>query len=236
MGAERARGRVLVIVAHPDDPEFSCGGTVAKWVRQGVEVMYLICTNGDKGTADPALTSDKLAEIRAQEQRGAAERLGVQEVIFLGYPDAELVANLELRRKLVRYIRQFRPHTVITSDPTPYYFPSGHLTHPDHRAAGEAALAAVFPSARDRLYFPELLEEGLEPHRVGEVLLAGSLEPDYWVDITDSVEDKIAALREHKSQTGKRKDLGQRLRERAARVAQGKGMAYAEAFKRLTLS
>lgn len=226
----------MVVVAHPDDPEFSCGGTVAKWTRQGVKVAYLICTNGDKGTKDPNLSSKELADIRRREQLAGAKHLGVEEVIFLPYRDGELVADLALRRDLVHHIRRFRPDTVVTSDPSRYYSPTGHIYHPDHRAVGEAALAAIFPAARDRLYYPEFSAEGLEPHKVREVLLAGTPEPDYWVDIAETIEDKIAAVREHKSQVGDRAELGARLREGGARIGREKGLAYAEAFRRLQLS
>ncbi|MFQ6059487.1 MAG: PIG-L deacetylase family protein [Anaerolineae bacterium] len=228
--------RIMVIVAHPDDTEFGVGGTVAKLTQAGKEVTYVICTNGDKGSSDPEMTSERLAEIREQEQRVAAQLLGVKEVVFLGYRDGELMPTLELRRDITREIRRYKPDAVFTQDPTTRYIGQVYINHPDHRAAGEAALAAVFPSARDRLTFPELAAEGLEPHKVREVYLTLTLAPDYWVDITDTLDLKIAALMEHRSQFEDPQRIVEWVRERARQVAEGQGMSYAEAFKRLTLS
>lgn len=233
--SKTARERAMVVVAHPDDPEFSCGGTVAKWVRQGVEVTYVICTNGDKGTRDPTLGSEELAQLRRAEQLASAGRLGVSDVVFLPYRDGEITSDLGLRREICRRIREFRPDTVITHDPSLYYSPGGGIRHPDHKAVGEAALAAVFPAARDPLYCRELLAEGSEPHCVREVLLAGSPQPGYWVDVTDTIEDKIAAIMEHETQVGDREGLGERVKERSARVGESRGMAHAEAYRRLEL-
>lgn len=193
---------VLVIMAHPDDAEFICAGTVARWASQASQVIYLLVTSGDKGSNDPTMTPERLAALREAEQREAARILGVEHVEFLRYRDAEVVADLGLRREIVRMVRRFRPSAVLCQDPTARYYGQSYIQHPDHIAVGEATLAAVFPSARDRLTFPELLAEGLEPHIVSHVYLAGAREPDVFVDITPFFEKKLAALKAHRSQLG----------------------------------
>ena len=194
--------RVLVIQAHPDDVEFSAAGTIAKWVKEGAEVHYCSITSGDKGSPDPAISGPELATIREREQRNACDVLGVKSVIFLGYLDATLVPDLNLRRELTRVIRRVKPDVLMCQDSTMRYSGQRYINHPDHIAAGEAALAAVFPSARDIKTFPELLAEGLEPHITPEIYIYGAREADLWVDISDTIETKIAALKEHKSQVG----------------------------------
>jgi len=226
--------RVMVIMAHPDDPEFFCGGTVAKWAKDGAEIIYVVITNGNKGSNDPQMTPEKLAVIREREQREAARRLGVKEVIFLGYNDGELVPDLRLRGDLVREIRRYRPDIVICQDPTTYFWPGGGINHPDHRAAGEAALAAVFPLARDRLNFPEHEREGLKPHKVKEVYVSGTTQPDTWVDISDTLEAKIQAILAHQSQIKEPEKLAERIRERAKQSEDGKP-PIAEAFRKIVL-
>ena len=198
--------RVLMIQAHPDDAEFMCAGTVAKWVQEGAEVHYCSITSGDKGTSDPNITGPEIASIREHEQRNACEVLGVKSVIFLGYQDATLVPDLSLRRELTRVIRRVKPDVLMCQDPTMRFSGQRYINHPDHIAAGEAALAAVFPSARDHKTFPELLDEGLEAHITPEVYIFGANEADMWVDISSSIDTKIAALREHRSQVGDRHD------------------------------
>lgn len=195
--------RVMVAMAHPDDAEFICAGTVARWASEGQEIVFVLGTSGDKGSDDPEMTSETLIATREAEQRAACAVLGVAEVIFLRMRDAELVPDLAMRRELTRVIRQCRPDAVICQDPTARWEGSGYLQHPDHLAMGEATLAAVFPSARDRLTFPELLAEGLEPHKVGEVYIAASQHNcDHFVDISAHLETKMAALGEHRSQMG----------------------------------
>jgi len=229
--------KVMVVLAHPDDPEFFCGGTVARWAAEGKEIVYVLATRGDKGSDDPAMTPERLAELREMEQRAAAAVLGVREVIFMGYRDGELMPDLRLRRDITRLIRQVRPDIVITCDPTTRYFGSGYINHPDHRAIGDATLDAVFPSARDRLAFIELWrDEGLEPHKVREVYISGSLEPNEKVDITDYIEKKIAALREHKSQIKDPAGLAQRIRERSSQNGNEAAPSYVEEFRRMVLS
>lgn len=226
--------RVLVILAHPDDPEFFCGGTVARWVREGREVIYVLATHGERGSDDPAMSPERLARIREEEQWAAARVLGVREVVFLDYPDGSLTPTLELRRDLTRQIRRWKPDIVITCDPTVRYR-SGYLNHPDHRAIGDAALDAVFPDARNPLQFPELLAEGLEPHRVREVYIAGAAEPDTEVDITDTLALKLEALRQHRSQIANPDSLEARLREWYRKEEPDRTVRYVERFRRVVL-
>lgn len=195
--------RALVVMSHPDDMEFICGGTVAKWAAAGCEVFLALGTRGDKGTSDPTVAGQQLMATREAEQRAADGILGVQDVFFLGFRDAELVPDLALREAITRVIRQVRPDALICQDPTARWSGQEYIQHPDHLAMGEASLAAVFPSARDPLTFPQHLGQGLEPHKVAEVYVAAAREPDVWIDISGApFEAKIAALREHKSQMG----------------------------------
>lgn len=194
--------RVAVIVAHPDDAEFMCAGTIARWAGEGHHVTYVLLTSGDKGSSDPAVTPEQLVATREAEQRDACDVLGVEDVIFLRHPDATLIPDLAMRREITRVIRQVRPDIVICQDPTVRFVAQSYLNHPDHRAAGEATLDAIYPAARDRMTFPELLAEGLEPHKVREIYLAGAKDPDVWVDITATLETKLESLRRHVSQMG----------------------------------
>ncbi|MGQ9503084.1 MAG: PIG-L deacetylase family protein [Anaerolineae bacterium] len=220
---------IMVIVAHPDDPEFYCGGTIARWAREGMEVCYLILTNGDKGSSDPTMTPERLAALRKAEQRTAAQILGVKEVVFLNEPDGELQPSPQLRQQVVREIRRYRPDIVVFPDPAAYYFDSGYINHPDHRIAGVVALEAIFPAARNRMYHPELLAQGLEPHAVHEIYLVGSLQPNRWVDISDTIDLKIEAIKAHASQIGDPEVL-ERVRQRALDVDPYGRQVYREAF------
>jgi len=226
--------RVMVITAHPDDPEFTAAGTVAKWTREGVTVIYVICTDGSRGSNDPKVKPEQLVVIRRAEQEAAARILGVEEIVYLDYEDGSLEPTLALRRDLTRAIRRYRPDIVICPDPTVRYS-DRHLNHPDHRAAGGAALDAVFPSARTRYIFPELLAEGLEPHKVREVYIRGAVSPNLWVDISDTIELKIAALREHESQLGRSQGWEERVRAWTQQAAEGQDMTHAEVFRRIIL-
>ncbi len=228
-GIMEQKKRVMVIVAHPDDPEFYCGGTVARWSREGMEVGYLILTNGNKGSSDPTVTPEHLASIRRIEQQTAARILGVKEVVFLDEPDGELQASLQLRQRVVREIRRYRPDIVICPDPAVYYFDTSYINHPDHRMAGVVALEAIFPAARNRMYHPELLEEGLEPHAVHEIYLAGSAQPNRWVDISDTIDLKIEAIKAHASQISDLEVLD-RVRQRALDTDSYGRQVYREAF------
>jgi LmbE family N-acetylglucosaminyl deacetylase len=224
--------KIAVIMAHPDDAEFICAGTVARWAEEGNDVVYVLITSGDKGSDDPEMTPERLVATREAEQREAARILGVRDVIFLKNPDAYLEPNLDLRRQLVRVIRQEKPDVVICQDPTVRWVDSEYINHPDHRAAGEATLAAIFPAARDRLTFPELLNDGLEPHRVREIYLAGALAPDVAIDISAQMERKLDSLRAHASQLGDW-DFEPVIRQWAKETAEqhpGHG-EYVESFK-----
>lgn len=219
---------VMAVVAHPDDAEFSCAGTLAKYAREGKRVYIVICTAGNKGTPDPQMKGEDLAAMREREQRAASAELGVTETIFLGNPDGELFPTLEFREQIVRQLRQFRPDVVITHDPfRPYSL------HPDHRAVGITTTDAIYPTARDAIYFPDHYREGLEPWKVGEIWYYGAEKSDHFVDIGETFERKIAALVKHESQVGKATDLAGRMRERAAEVAKesGQDLELAEAFK-----
>lgn len=207
--------RVLVVLAHPDDPEFFCGGTLALWADQGREIQYCLLTRGDKGADDAGTDPAVLARLREAEQRAAAAVLGVHKVEFLDLPDGYLTPDLGLRKQVVRVVRQVRPDIVVTCDPTNFFPSDRYINHPDHRAAGQATLDAVFPAAGSALFFPELLtEEGLAPHKVRQVYVAMPQTPNTVVDVTASVERKIAALREHRSQIPDQAGLEARIRER----------------------
>ncbi len=221
--------QVMVITPHPDDAEFGVAGTVARWVREQREVIYVVCTNGDKGTSDINLKPEVLAKVREAEQLAAARLLGVREVIFLRHPDQSLEDTPEFRKEVVRLIRRYKPETVVTADPYRRY-----VWHRDHRITGQTVLDAVFPYARDYLSYPELLEEGLQPHKVREILFWASEEPNYRLDITNTFDLKVAALLCHKSQIGDHlsPELEKRLRERAEMMAQGEKFKLAEAFHR----
>jgi len=197
MDVEQA-GTALAVVAHPDDVEFNMGGTVALWIEQGWRVVYVVVTKGDKGSADPTMTSPRLAVIREAEQREAAAYLGAAGVEFLGYEDGALEPTLAVRRDIARQIRRHRPRRLLVTDPGELYLPF-YIQHPDHLAAAQAALAATYP-ARDRLTMPELLAEGLEPHGVAEIWIYSGRAPDTFVDITPVIEKKKQALRLHRSQ------------------------------------
>lgn len=194
--------RVAVFMAHPDDADFICAGTCAKWAAEGHHITFVVITNGDKGSDDRDLPGDHLVEIREAEQLAAAKILGVQECVFMRQPDGMLVPNLELRRELVRMIRKLKPDILICQDPTTWFVGREYINHPDHRAAGQATLEALFPASRNHRMFPELLEEGLEPHRVEEVYVASAKDSDTWIDITPYMDLKVAALRAHVSQMG----------------------------------
>ena len=231
--------RGMVVVAHADDAEFGCSGTVAKLCAEGWEMVYVLCTDGSKGSEDRELTQEKLSAIRRQEQIEAGKVLGLKDVAFLDHEDSMLQPTLELRRDIAREIRRHRPDVLITNYPGRNLDGSGWgIGHPDHMAAGEAALAAVFPTARDHMTFPELLEAGLEPHKVAEVWIMGHPEPDHWVDVTDHVETSVQALFKHTSQIGDRPqdELLEMMKNGRRERAIGKGMQYAESFRKFTFN
>jgi LmbE family N-acetylglucosaminyl deacetylase len=224
----------MAIVAHPDDIDFSCAGTLARWANAGARISYVLCTSGDVGIADPGMTREKAIEIREAEQNEAARIAGATEVIYLREPDGMLVASLELRKKLVREIRRFRPEVVITGDPTRVWSGDSYINHPDHRAASVAALDAVFPAAGQPNLFEEIAEEGFKAHKPRKVYVTTWDEADVYVNIEETIDTKIAALRAHKSQM-RDWDPEPRIKEWAATRAKGKEMAYAETFRVITL-
>ena len=221
----------LVVVAHPDDAEFLCGGTVARWVSEGWEVNYVLTTSGDMGSHDPNMSRQALAPVREKEQVGAANVLGVKEVVFLRYADGFFEDTAESRGRIAREVRRFKPDVVVTWDPFRTTF-----THRDHRLTGQATVDALYPLVRSHLGFPEHLLEGLQPHRVNEVLLGGTANADYYVDVTDHFETKIQALRQHKSQLRQApiRMLRKRLRERMREIAKEQEFELGEAFRRIT--
>jgi len=226
------QAQVMVITPHADDAEFGVAGTVARWVAEGKSVIYVVCTSGDKGTSDPNMKPDELARIREQEQLAATKLLGVREVIFLRYPDQALEDTPGFRKDLVRLIRMYRPETVVTADPYRRY-----LWHRDHRITGTVTLDAVFPYARDYLAYPDLVKEGLQPHKVKEVLLWGTEDPNYRSDITTTFDIKMAALGCHKSQVGDNlsPEMEEWLTQRAKTMAEGEEFELAEAFHRVEI-
>jgi LmbE family N-acetylglucosaminyl deacetylase len=228
--------KILVVLAHPDDPDFFCGATLAKWAAAGHHITYCLITCGDKGTPDRSVKPGELCAIRQNEQRSAATVLGIECVNFLGYPDGYLVPDLELRRAITRVIRQERPDILVTCDPQTLYSSETRLNHPDHRAAGQAALDAVFPAARDFLYFPELFtQEHLEPWIVREVWVSGTLSPTVKLDITDYWETKIKAILEHKSQISDVEALVQRMNDRRVPESTPEAPRFEESFRRLVI-
>lgn len=228
---------VVSIHAHPDDQEFSVAGTLAKWARAGAEIYSIVITSGDAGSNEPQYDETYkpiLAKLREGEQRAANQIIGVKETVFLGYPDGTLVPSLELRRELTRLIRKYKPDVVVSGDPSSRFFGNSYMNHPDHRAAADVACDAVFPSAGTRLIFTELLHEGYEPHNVRYLYLHGSEKTDVWVDISTTIDTKVEALHQHKSQLGEW-DVNQAMREWAASSGKEQGLAFAESFRRMVL-
>jgi LmbE family N-acetylglucosaminyl deacetylase len=228
--------KILVVLAHPDDPEFFCGATIAKWVSLGHHVTYCLITSGDKGTKDRNMTSEALSEIRQKEQQAAARILGVNDVRFLNYQDGYLIPDLKLRRDITRVIRQEKPDIVVTCDPTTLFFDDKRINHPDHRAAGQATLDAIFPAARDHLFFIELWQdEKLEPHNVREVWVSGSLQPNTIIDVTAFWDIKLKALHEHKTQIGDAEEFNKRMRSRIAKGSTLEAPRYEEKYRKIVL-
>ncbi len=228
---------VLGIGAHPDDLDFMAAGSLALLANQGADVYYLILTDGCKGSEDPDITPQELAARRREEQRQAAQRAGVKDVLFLTYADGELEVNQQLKKDIVRVIRQIRPDVVFAMDPTMVYsLEQPSINHPDHRAGGQAALDAIYPLARDHLSFPELLtEEQLQPHKVLTILLTNFDRQNYYIDITTTIEAKIEALRAHSSQIKDMAAIENKVRSVAEADGQRPGYQYAEGFVRLDI-
>jgi LmbE family N-acetylglucosaminyl deacetylase len=224
--------RVMVIVAHPDDADFGPAATIARWVAAGTLARLVCCTSGDAGGDDPEIDPLELARRREAEQRAAATHVGYADVTFLHRPDGALENDLALREQLVRLIREFRPDAVLTNDPTMLIDEDdGYVQHTDHRAAGMAALDAVYPAARNAMAFPHLARGGLAPHEVPRLYLFWTERPNAWVDISATLDQKIAALREHVSQIRKPEELEERIRSWAGEEGQRVGVEAAESFR-----
>jgi LmbE family N-acetylglucosaminyl deacetylase len=228
--------RVLAIFSHPDDAEFGAAPTIAALAARGARVDYVVTTDGGKGTDDAAVSPDDLSATRVAEQRAAADVLGVSEIVHLGYPDGYLTPSLDLRRDIARQIRRFRPDLVIAQNPVRRMDGNPFIGHPDHLATGEATLAAVYPAARDRHNFPELLDEGLEPWKVRQVLVTGVERPNLWVDVSETLETGLTALRCHVSQLPDWDGVEERMRERVAVAGGPVGLSMAQAFLSIILT
>lgn len=233
-GAWNEPKNILVILAHPDDPEFFCGGTLAGWARNGHHIQYYLLTCGDKGRNDhnQHIPGDELCELRHREQAAAAAVLGVEAVHFLDREDGTLVPDLDLRCEVVRIIRKMKPDVLVTCDPQTLFTAFG-LNHPDHRAAGQAVLDAVFPAAGNELFFPELLREGYPPHMPREIWVSLTNQPNVAIDITATWETKLKALCEHKSQVGDPARLEERMRKRRTDDSTEENPRYEENFRRI---
>ena len=226
---------ILVVLAHPDDPDFFCGATLARWCSQGHSVHYCLLTRGDKGVRDNTVDPVELARERELEQRRAGDVYGVKEIVFLDYLDGYLVPDLASRKAVVRAIRQFKPDIVVGCDPT-QIFGDNYINHPDHRAAGQIMVDAVFPAAGNPLFFPELLqEEGLAPHSVKEVWLTVTGQPNISLDVTPFWETKIQALHNHVTQIGNMDQLDERMRARRIPDSTPEAPLYEEKFRRFKL-
>ena len=226
------RQRILVILAHPDDPEFFCGATIARWVDAGHSVRYCLLTCGDKGSSDPLMDPRELARLREGEQRAAAAVLGVESVRFLNYPDGELIPTLEARREVVRVVRQEKPDILVTCDPTNYFPDDTRINHPDHRAAGQIVVDAFFPGVGNPMYFPALIQDGLPPHTVKELWLSGTIQPNTTLDVTPFWPVKLAALHEHRSQIGEVAAFDERMLSRRAPDSTPEAPRFEEKLRR----
>jgi len=227
--------RVLLILAHPDDPEFFCGATIARWVKEGNEVSCVLLTRGERGGRNNSLDTENLGHIREKEQRAAAEVLGFKTIEFLDLEDGFLEVNLETRRMVARIIREKTPDILVTGDPTNYFPLKTRINHPDHRAAGQIVMDALYPAAGSRLFFPELIEEGLKPHSPQELWLTLTSEPNVIIDVTDYWEVKIDALLKHKSQVGAPDEFIERMRARRTEDSTEEEPRFVEAFRRFRL-
>jgi LmbE family N-acetylglucosaminyl deacetylase len=224
---------ILVILAHPDDPEFFCGATLARWAHAGHHITYLLLTCGDKGfnpTTHPEMTPEKLCAIRHEEQYAAAKVIGAESVHIMDHPDGYLVPDLNLRREVVREIRRFKPDILLTCDPQTLFAVYG-INHPDHRAAGQVVLDAVFPAAGNLVYFPELLEEGFQPHMPKEVWCSLTMQPNTTLDVTDMWDTKLQAILKHTTQVQDAEKLIERFKSRRTEDSTEENPRYEEKFR-----
>ena len=228
--------KILIILAHPDDPEYFCGATIAKWIREGHKVDYCLFTKGEKGINNNYRATKNIISIREKEQKSAADVLGVNGIQYLSYKDGMLVPNLEARKNIVRIIRSLRPNIVVTCDPTNYYPSDNYLNHPDHRAAGQIVIDAVFPATQNELFFPELLSEQLAPHNVEEVWLSLPKEANITLDVTKTWPLKVDALEEHLSQIGDVLKFRKHMASKAAFKDKNNIFHFEEKFYRIIFS
>jgi LmbE family N-acetylglucosaminyl deacetylase len=232
-GTWDSQKNILVVLAHPDDPEFFCGATLAKWAREGHHITYVLLTCGDKGfnpTTDPDMTPDKLCAIRHEEQHAAAKVIGAESVNILQHPDGYLTPDIDLRREVVREIRRHKPDILVTCDPQNLFATYG-INHPDHRAAGQVVLDAVFPAAGNPVYFPELLEEGFQPHMPREVWCSLTSQPNTTMDVTDTWDVKLQAILKHTTQVQDAEKLIERFKSRRAEDSTEENPRYEEKFR-----
>lgn len=228
---------VLGVAAHPDDLDFGASGAMAKWAASGAKVYYLILTDGSKGSADPGMTPEKLTQIRRTEQKAALQALGGTSVEFLDYPDGHLEVTMDLKKDIVQAIRTHKPDVVVTMDPTTVYAAQrGFINHPDHRAAGQATLDAVFPLARDHMTYPDLHQAGYKPHKTPVILLINFENPNFYVDVSDVVDRKFQVMSAHKSQGFDSANTQSRAAELMANMGRHAGCRYAEAFVRIDIN
>lgn len=223
--------RALVIMAHPDDPDFTCGGTAIQMARQGIEVTYLILTNGDKGNHNPEITRNQLIALRKIEQRAAADMCGVKHVLFMGEEDGFLQPTRELRYRVTREIRRIRPQLILITDPDRYFVGDFYINHPDHRNAGLIALDAIFPAADNPMFYPELADEGYLPHKISQLYVYGHGVPNVRFDITDDVQTKIDAILCHKTQITEPEKAVPAWHERWKTVEEDGSVRYYEQFR-----
>ena len=223
--------RALVIMAHPDDPDFSCAGTAIKMVQKGIDVTFMILTNGDKGNHNPEITRNQLIELRKIEQRAAAAVEGVQHVLFMGVEDGFLQSTPDLRKRVTREIRRIQPQLIITSSPDRYFGGNGYINHPDHRNAGIVTLESIFPATDNMMFFPELLDEGYLPHKIKQLYIMGDAQVDLKIDITEVFEQKIEAIICHKTQVREPEKLQERMTQRAGQKQEDGSVRFFEQFR-----
>lgn len=233
MSSKYVPERAMFIYAHPDDIEFGVAGTAAKWIKAGSEIIYVLLTDGNVGSHKDGISLDELAHIRRKEQTAAADVVGAK-CVFLGHDDGLLQPTLEIRKELVRLIRKYRPVAVVCGDPTLFFPSDTYINHPDHRAAAQLALDAVFPASEMAMLYPDLADEGLTGHKVNYVYVNWGQDNNVFIDISDTIDQKVEALRQHKSQLGDW-DPEERIREWNSEVGNKVGFEYAEAFRRITL-
>ncbi len=226
---------ILVVVAHPDDPEFFCGGTIARWTSEGHRVSYVIVTDGAKGNDDPSLDGPRLTAMRQDEQRAAGAQIGVSDIRFLNYVDGELANTLALQRDIARQVRDVKPDIVVTTDPRTLHYGATRVNHNDHRIMGMAVCDAIFPASNNRMYFPDLLAEGFQMHAPRELWFAGPDTPNHLVDVSAQFEAKLAAILAHASQVKQPEQARVRIRQGLTRYRADGSAWLAEAFRRVML-